>query len=51
MLGTTLLIVVIVLLVGAVPRWPYSREWGYYPVGGLGIALVVLVVLMLLGRL
>jgi hypothetical protein len=50
MLGTVLLIVLVLLVVGAVPAWPYSREWGYYPSGGLGLVLVVLVVLLLLGR-
>ena len=50
MLGTLLLIVLVLLVVGAVPAWPYGREWGYYPSGGLGLVLVVLVVLLLLGR-
>jgi uncharacterized membrane protein YkgB len=50
MLGTILIIVVILMLVGANPRWPHSREWGYYPSGGLGVVLVLLVVLLLLGR-
>jgi Protein of unknown function (DUF3309) len=45
-MGLILLIVLIVLLVGAAPAWPYSREWGYYPSGGLGLLLVVLLVLM-----
>jgi hypothetical protein len=48
MLGTILLIVVILMLLGAVPAWPYSREWGYGPTGGLGFVLLVLVILMLL---
>jgi hypothetical protein len=51
MLGTILIIVVILMLVGAMPRWPHSREWGYYPSGGLGIVLVILIILLLLGRL
>ena len=51
MLGTILIIVVILLLVGAMPRWPHSRDWGYYPSGGLGIVLVILIILLLLGRL
>ena len=51
MLGTILIIIVILLLVGAMPRWPHSREWGYYPSGGLGIVLVILIILLLLGRL
>ena len=44
-----LLIVIIVLLIGAVPAWPYSRGWGYYPSGGLGLVLIILIVLLLLG--
>jgi hypothetical protein len=51
MLGTILLILLILMLVGAFPAWPHSRSWGYYPSGGLGLALVVVVVLLLLGRL
>jgi hypothetical protein len=50
MLPTILIIVVILLLVGAIPRWPYSRGWGYYPSGFLGIALLVLIILAVLGR-
>lgn len=50
MLGTILLIVLILLLVGALPSWPYSRSWGYYPSGILGFIVVVLLVLFLLGR-
>ena len=50
-LGTILLIVFILLLIGAFPSWPHSREWGYYPSGGLGLVLVVLLVLLLMGRL
>jgi hypothetical protein len=49
-LGTILLLVVIVLLIGAIPAWPHSREWGYYPSGTLSTILIVLVILMLLGR-
>jgi hypothetical protein len=49
-LGTVLLIVVVVLLLGAIPTWPYSQGWGYYPSGGIGIVLVVLLVLVLTGR-
>lgn len=45
-----LLIIVIVLLVGALPTWPYSSGWGYYPSGGLGLVLLILVVLALMGR-
>jgi len=49
-IGLVLLIIVIVLLIGAVPAWPYSRGWGYYPSGFLAIAIIVLIVLLLLGR-
>lgn len=45
-----LLILIFVLLMAAVPAWPYSRGWGYYPSGGLGLVLLILVVLMLAGR-
>ena len=51
MLMTILLIVLILALLGSVPSWPYSRDWGYGPSGALGIAVVVLLVLLLLGRL
>ncbi len=50
MLGTILLIVLILLLIGAIPSWPYSRGWGYYPSGLLGIVLVVVIVLLLFGQ-
>jgi hypothetical protein len=49
-LGTILLIILILILLGAVPAWPYSRGWGYYPSGLVGIVLVVLIVLVLMGR-
>lgn len=49
-LGTVLLIILILLLVGAFPTWPYSSGWGYYPAGGLGTVLVVVLILLLLGR-
>jgi hypothetical protein len=45
-----LLIIIIVLLIGALPTWPYSSGWGYYPSGGLGLILVIVVILVLLGR-
>ncbi len=51
MISTILLIVLILLLVGALPTWPHSRGWGYYPSGGLGLVVLVLVVLLLMGRL
>jgi len=50
-LGTILLIVLVLLLIGAMPRWSHSRNWGYGPSGGLGLVLVVVVVLLLMGRL
>ena len=51
MLGTVLLVILVLMLIGAIPAWPYSRDWGYYPSGGLGLVVVVLVVLLLMGRL
>jgi Protein of unknown function (DUF3309) len=50
-LGTILLILLVLLLVGALPTWPYSGGWGYYPSSGLGLVLIVLLVLVLSGRL
>lgn len=50
MLGTILVVVLILMLLGAIPTWPHSREWGYYPSGGLGLILLILLILMLLGR-
>jgi hypothetical protein len=50
MLGTILIVLVVLILVGALPRWPHSRQWGYYPSGGIGLVLLVLVILLLLGR-
>lgn len=47
---TILIVVLLLLLLGALPTWPYSAGWGYYPSGGLGLVLLVLVVLLLLGR-
>jgi hypothetical protein len=47
---TLLLIILIVMLVGSLPTYPYSRDWGYYPSGGLGLVLLVLLILLLLGR-
>jgi hypothetical protein len=49
-LGTILLIVLILLLIGALPTWPHSKSWGYYPSGGLGLVLVIVLVLVLLNR-
>jgi len=50
-LGTILLVILILLLVGAFPSWPYSNSWGYYPAGGIGTILVIVLILLLLGRL
>ncbi len=50
-LGTILLIVLVLLLLGALPTWPYSSGWGYFPSGGLGLVVVILLVLVLTGRL
>ena len=50
MLGIILLIVLILMLVGALPTWPHSKSWGYYPSGRMGLLLIILVVLLLLGR-
>jgi hypothetical protein len=50
MLGTILLVLLILMLLGALPTWPHSKNWGYYPSGGLGLIAVILVVLLLLGR-
>ena len=49
-LGTILLIILILLLIAALPTWPYSRGWGYYPTGGLGLILIIILILVLLGR-
>lgn len=49
-LGTILLIIVVLLLLGALPTWPYSTQWGYYPSGGLGLVVVILLVLLVVGR-
>lgn len=49
MLGTILIVVVILLLLGALPTWPHSRQWGYYPSGGFGLMLLILVILILMG--
>ena len=49
-LGTILLIILILLLIGAVPSWPHSRDWGYGPSGGIGLVLVILIILLLMGK-
>jgi hypothetical protein len=50
MLGSVLLVLLVLMLLGAWPIWPHSRNWGYFPSGGLGLAAVILVILILLGR-
>jgi hypothetical protein len=50
MLGTILLIILILILIGALPAWPYSGGWGYYPSGGVGLVLIIVVILLLMGR-
>lgn len=49
-LGTILLIILVLMLIGTIPTWPHSQNWGYGPSGGLGLVVVILVVLLLLGR-
>jgi hypothetical protein len=49
-IGTILLIILIILLIGAVPSWPHSSSWGYYPSGGIGLVLVIVIILLLMGR-
>jgi Protein of unknown function (DUF3309) len=50
MLGTILLVILVILLLGALPTWPYSSGWGYYPSGGLGVIVIILLILVLVGR-
>ena len=50
MLGTILIVILILALFGALPRWSHSRDWGYYPSGGVGLILVIVVILLVLGR-
>ena len=50
-MGTILIVILILLALGAIPVWPHSKSWGYYPSGGLGLVLTILIVLLLLGRL
>lgn len=49
-LGTVLLILLLLIMIGALPTWPHSRSWGYYPSGGFGLILIVVLVLLLIGR-
>jgi hypothetical protein len=50
MLGTILIVILVLALLGVLPRWSHSRDWGYYPSGGVGVILVIVVILLLLGR-
>jgi hypothetical protein len=50
MLGTILIIILILALIGSFPAWPYSSGWGYYPSGGIGLVLLILIILLLMGR-
>ena len=50
MLGTVLVVLLVLMLLGALPAWPHSRSWGYYPSGGLGLVLTILIILVLLGK-
>lgn len=49
MLGTILIVLLILMLLGALPSWPYSRNWGYYPSGGLGLIILILIIMVLMG--
>jgi hypothetical protein len=49
-IGGILLIILIIILIGALPTWPYSRGWGYYPTGGLGLIVIIILILLLMGR-
>lgn len=49
-LGTILLVVLVLMLIGVLPLWPHSRSWGYFPTGGLGLVLVIIIVLLVLGK-
>ena len=49
-MGTILIVILVLILVGALPTWPHSKNWGYYPSGGLGLVLLILIILLLMGR-
>jgi hypothetical protein len=49
-IGTIILIILILILIGALPSWPYSSGWGYYPSGGIGLIVIILIILLLMGR-
>jgi hypothetical protein len=50
-MGTILIVILILVLVGALPTWPHSKSWGYYPSGGIGLILLILIILVVMGRL
>lgn len=50
MLGTVLIVLLVLMLLGALPTWPHSRSWGFYPSGGLGLLLAIVIIVLLLGR-
>ena len=50
MLGTIILVLLILMLIGAFPAWPHSRNWGYYPSGGFGLLVIILIIMLVLGR-
>lgn len=50
MLGILLIVILLLALLGVLPRWPHSRNWGYYPTGGVGVILLIVIILLLLGR-
>ena len=49
-LGTILLVILILILLGVIPAWPHSRSWGYYPAGGVGVVLLIIIILLVIGR-
>jgi hypothetical protein len=49
-MGTILIVILVLILVGALPTWPHSKKWGYYPSGGIGLILLILIILLLMGR-
>ncbi|HEY5497526.1 MAG TPA: DUF3309 family protein [Syntrophales bacterium] len=49
-MGTILIVILILVIVGALPTWPHSKSWGYYPTGGLGLVLLIVIILVLMGR-
>ncbi|MHB8138470.1 MAG: DUF3309 family protein [Smithellaceae bacterium] len=49
-MGTILIVILVLVLVGALPTWPHSKKWGYYPSGGIGLILLILIILLLMGR-